>query len=249
MHIADMNFSLPGAIASYGLALGILQIHGKLPSSVVALITGLNAATVGIIAHAAVYLSHKAITDTLTRALVILSAAAGLLYSALWYFPVLMVASGAATFLWDSGLDRRILEKLTGNRDLKIADLEAQTMPIKSREITSENSQKYDRGKQKQKRDKDALGHHYPLRKASGKNSRNSQIVQNGGEKCIAPEKMKFEAFSWKCGLIIMICFFVTFIIIMILRAVLRSCPRGLDLLANLYLAGNCRTAAFDVRF
>lgn len=249
MRITDVNFSLPGAIGSYGLALGILQIHGKLPSSALALITGLNAATVGIIAHAAVYLSRKAITDALTRVLLILSAAAGLLYSALWYFPVLMVASGAATLLWDSRLNQRILKKLSEKRGLKIVDLEARTTPINSSEITSETSQKSDGREEKQKRDQDALRHENPLHRASEKDCRNSQIVQNEYEKCIGHEKMKFDALSWKCGLIIMIGFFLTFIIIMILRAVLRSCPRGLSLLANLYLAGDCRLAAFDVKY
>lgn len=127
MRIADVNFSLPGAIASYGLALGILQIHGKVPSSVLALTIGLNAATVGIIAHATVYLSQKAITDTISRVLVILSAAAGLLYSALWYFPVLMVASGAATFslgLWTESVDSREAhwKKKLQNRSLRSSD-------------------------------------------------------------------------------------------------------------------------------
>lgn len=242
MHDADVNFSLPGAIASYGLALGILQIHGKLPSSVLALITGLNAATVGIIAQAAVYLSNKAITDKFTRILVVLSAAAGLLYNALWYFPVLMAVGGVATFLWDFGLKQRILEKLAGNRDLRIADLEAQTTEI------SVALQKDDRGGQQQKPDQDTLGHSYTLRSGSEKRSRNSLDVQNEGEKCVAAEKMKVEIFSWKCGLIIMIAFFFTFIIIMILRAVLRNCPKSLDLLANLYLAGKHPTAAYDMR-
>lgn len=239
MHVADANLSLPGAIASYGLALGVVQVDGKLPSLVLALITGLNAATVGIIAHAAVYLSHKAITDKLTRMLVVLSATAGLLYNALWYFPVLMVAGGVATFLWDSGLKRRILERLTGNRDLKNADVEAQTTPISSGEISSSgNSQKYDGGEQKQKPDQDTLGHGNAVSRASENAPSKKFIVRNEGAKCAVPEKMKIEVFSWKCGLIIMIAFFFTFTIVMVLRTVLRSRPRSLDLLANLYLAG-----------
>ncbi len=68
---------------------------------VYALLLGLNAATVGVIALAAVELSHKAITDRLTRIVVFLSSAADMLYNALWCFPVLMVAAGLATLVYD----------------------------------------------------------------------------------------------------------------------------------------------------
>jgi chromate transport protein ChrA len=68
---------------------------------VYALLSGLNSATVGIIALAAVQLSQKAITDKLSRILVFFGATAGLLYNALWYFPVLMVAGGLSAVIWD----------------------------------------------------------------------------------------------------------------------------------------------------
>jgi hypothetical protein len=46
-------------------------------------------------------LAEKAITDPLTRLLVILGGGAGLCYKALWYFPVLLVIGGFATAVWD----------------------------------------------------------------------------------------------------------------------------------------------------
>ncbi len=79
----------------YGLAVGVSNISDTLPRIVYALLSGLNAATVGIIALAAVQLAEKAITDRLTRLLVFLGAAAGLLYNALWYFPLLMLIAGS----------------------------------------------------------------------------------------------------------------------------------------------------------
>jgi chromate transport protein ChrA len=45
---------MPGAVGMYGLSLGIQQIKDTLPNLVYALLSGLNAATVGIIALAAV---------------------------------------------------------------------------------------------------------------------------------------------------------------------------------------------------
>jgi len=80
---------------------GISRIRETLPAPVYALLSGLNSATVGIIALAAVQLSTKAITDKLTRILVFFGGTAGMLYNALWYFPVLMVTGGLSTIIWD----------------------------------------------------------------------------------------------------------------------------------------------------
>lgn len=46
--------SLPGAIGMYGLSLGVQRIDEVLPDIVYALLSGLNASTVGIITLAAV---------------------------------------------------------------------------------------------------------------------------------------------------------------------------------------------------
>ena len=85
----------------YALAIGISRVSNILPSPVYALLSGLNASTVGVIAFAAVQLATKAITDPLSRLIVVFSACAGLCYNALWYFPVLMVGGGLTTVVWD----------------------------------------------------------------------------------------------------------------------------------------------------
>ena len=85
----------------YALAIGISHVSNVLPLPVYALLSGLNAATVGVIAFAAVQLATKAITDPLSRLIVVFSACAGLCYNALWYFPVLMVGGGISTVAWD----------------------------------------------------------------------------------------------------------------------------------------------------
>ena len=83
----------------YALSLGVQRIDEILPAQVYALLSGLNASTVGIIALAAVQLAEKAIKDKLTRILVILGACAGFCYNALWYFPLLMLLGGLATVI------------------------------------------------------------------------------------------------------------------------------------------------------
>jgi hypothetical protein len=63
-------YALPGAIAMYGFSLGVQCIIGNLPNPVYALLSGVNAATVGFMALASVQLARKAITDPLMRILV-----------------------------------------------------------------------------------------------------------------------------------------------------------------------------------
>jgi chromate transport protein ChrA len=97
----NQQWSLPGAAGMYALAIGISHVSNTLPLPVYALLSGLNAATVGVIAFAAVQLATKAITDPLSRLIVVFSACAGMCYNALWYFPVLMVGGGISTVVWD----------------------------------------------------------------------------------------------------------------------------------------------------
>lgn len=85
----------------YALSLGVSRIGDTLPPPVYALISGLNAATVGIIALAAVQLAQKAITDKVARALVFLGGVVGMFYTALWFFPVLMAAAGVVVIASD----------------------------------------------------------------------------------------------------------------------------------------------------
>ncbi|GMK58117.1 hypothetical protein CspeluHIS016_0501490 [Cutaneotrichosporon spelunceum] len=99
--LAFLLWSLPGAIGMLGLGLGISHIPDTLPAIVLALLTGLNAAAVGLIALAAEQLGRGAATDRLTLALVWLSASFGICYHAPWMYPVLIVAGGLSTLLWD----------------------------------------------------------------------------------------------------------------------------------------------------
>lgn len=103
-------WSLPGAIGMYGLSLGVQKMPDRLPPIVYALLSGMNASTVGIIALAAVQLAEKAIKDRLTRVLVIFGACAGMCYNGLWYFPVLIVIGGITTVVWDAWLRQKVFK-------------------------------------------------------------------------------------------------------------------------------------------
>ncbi|KAL8298958.1 hypothetical protein RB600_003479 [Gaeumannomyces tritici] len=99
--LAFLIWSLLGALGMFALSVGISNIQETLPRAVYALLSGLNSATVGIIALAAIELAQKAVTDKLTRLIVSVTGAAGLLYNALWYFPALVLASSCATAVHD----------------------------------------------------------------------------------------------------------------------------------------------------
>lgn len=193
--------------------------------------TGLNAATVGIIALAAVQLSQKAITDKLTRILVFLSATAGMLYNALWYFPVLIFAGGTATVFWDYRIGQRLLRRFRPRTD---RDSEAPVNSMEMGEVGPSNTS--------------AREHPARLRQFDRTSNGNDKDLRDDNEERIVPAAMDMRLFSWKSGITVIACFFVTFTIIMILRGVLENRPRGFNLFANLYLAGTwyCHVSFFN---
>jgi chromate transport protein ChrA len=66
------------------LGAGVRSIPSNIPDIALALLTGLNAATVGLIALAAFNLSKSTITDKITRFVLFASAAFGICYHAPW---------------------------------------------------------------------------------------------------------------------------------------------------------------------
>lgn len=110
----------------YGLSVGIQNLSNTLPGPVYALLSGLNAATVGIVAVSAVQLAEKAIHDKISRILIIFGACAGLCYNALWYFPVLMVIGGLVIATWDGWLYSQVqkTKKAWQNRHKRPVDSE-----------------------------------------------------------------------------------------------------------------------------
>ena len=195
----------------FSLALGVSHIGERLPSPVYALLSGLNAATVGIIALAAVQLARNSVTDKLTRILVSIGGAAGSLYSALWYFPVMMVAAGFITLIWDLGILQRVgtyvLKRMHRiYRKSPRADLEENVKPTTHEDVSSKSEV-----------------------------SETGVGVEASGSSDGAG---KVELLDWKIGMLVLGLFILSFISIIVIRAVLKKPPRGLALFANLYLAG-----------
>ncbi|CAI6099900.1 unnamed protein product [Clonostachys chloroleuca] len=207
--LALFIWSLPGALGMFGLSIGVSNIGESLPRAVYALLSGLNAATVGIIALAAVELSNKAITDKLSRIIVFLTAASGMLYNALWYFPVLLFAAGCATITYDYRWLHRPVQAVK-----KLIPKRRRTAPTEEENTASEETNASSTVHHGQER--------YPTRES---------------EPRIIPHGHRLD-FSWKSGTAIIAAFFVTFIAVMVLRGVLYNPPLLFQLFANLYLAG-----------
>lgn len=225
----------------YGLSTGVSHVGTTLPSPVYALLSGLNASTVGIIALAAVQLSETAITDKLTRILVFFGAAAGMLYNAIWYFPVLIAVSGCVTVVqdlrWTQRTARRVrlLTRRFGRRQREEGrDGEEQAASVEN----GAASQVDGPSSSGQDRPTTSLPIH-----ESDPPSTEQQEPRN-----IPPERRL--NYSWKLGTTIIASFFATFLTIMVLRATLhtsspsspssstRDQPLLFRFFANMYLAG-----------
>ncbi|KAH9220305.1 chromate transporter-domain-containing protein [Leptodontidium sp. 2 PMI_412] len=218
--LAFFLWCLPGAIAMYGLSLGVSRIGDTLPPPVYALLSGLNAATVGIIALAAVQLADKAITDKLTRLLVFLGGVAGMLYTRLWYFPVLMAGAGVATLVWDYRWPHALAQQGVA--------VSSSTRPTSATDQEAEQSLRSRRGPVS-----DQNGTPISTLNPSSSNPTNADSTDR-----VVPPTVELKLITWKTGIYIIAIFILSFVAIMILRALLKTPPRGLSLFANLYLAG-----------
>lgn len=221
---ANRIFSLPGALGMYGLSIGVSGIGDTLPEQAYALLSGLNAATVGIIALAAVELSEKSITDEVTRTLVFLGASAGMLYNALWYFPVLILTAGIVTVIHDyRWLHRPVkatINFLRREQERRVSEEETVEMPERSNEA----GHRVDAGPTLDRRHV----HHEPI---------DSENETNSNQQRVIPQEHQLN-FSWRIGAIIIGLFLALFVVIMVLRGALSSPTLLYQLFANMFLAG-----------
>lgn len=226
----------------YGLAIGVSNIGDTLPGLVYALLSGLNASTVGIIAVAAVQLSDKAITDKITRILVLVGGAAGILYNALWYFPLLMFLAGCATVVYDyrwlHGPVKAVVGVLKNPRRRRRAEETESVELSQAQSANQENTATTTATTSGAAEERNGVG----TRSSQENNAETLPVTENGRstaspEPRIVPQERMLN-FSWAFGLGIIIFFFVTFIVVMVLRGVLPIKSLLFRFFANMYLAG-----------
>lgn len=233
----------------YSLALGISKVGDTLPEPVYALLSGLNAATVGIIALAAVRLSERAITDKLTRLLVYLGGIMGMLYTALWYYPVLMVGAGVTTLFWDLGypqkvgkIFRRRKPREEENKRVTSEDLEQGSWFISSR--SSEDY--FDKPLPPpppaySARDSivSEFAFRYPRSVPQPRSRHPPAKPQHDHAKKLPVSTIKdISSMSWPLGTTIIAFFLITFILTITLHAILHHTIQAFSLFSSLYLAG-----------
>ncbi|PTB66448.1 hypothetical protein BBK36DRAFT_1201160 [Trichoderma citrinoviride] len=236
-------WSLPGALGMFGLAVGVSSIESALPSAVYALLSGLNAATVGIIALAAVQLSNAAVTDKLARTLVFLSGAAGMLYNALWYFPLLMFLCGVAAVVHDYRWLHKPIKAAVALFSWR--KKEAGVVEVEAVSPGTDTQLRVSRGKEPVQEVQHSSSAGPSSAAVTGPGA--DQMISNSeseerpfgaeSEPRVIPREHRLNL-SWKVGTAIIAGFFATFIAVLVLRSVLPYPPLLYRLFANLYLAG-----------
>ncbi|KUJ15141.1 chromate ion transporter [Mollisia scopiformis] len=226
--LALIIWTLPGALGMYGFAVGVSHIGESLPRQAYALLSGLNAAVVGIIALAAVQLAQKAITDKMTRILVVLGACAGLLYNALWYFPLLMMLAGCTSVIFDYRVLHPAAKWITSlRRKRKQTNPEDQDLELPTN-VKSEQ-------------DKPAASSK-PATAATAESKSDNQpsatvALETVPEPRIIPAARTLNI-SWQFGSFVLVNFLLLFIAIMVLRGTLPLKPLLFNLFSNMFLAG-----------
>ena len=201
----------------YAAAIGIKEIPETLPSIVYSLLSGMNAATVGIIAVAAITLSENVVTDNVTRILVIGSACASLLYSALWYFPLLMLIGATTTLVWDSWKASR--DHPVGTDDL-----------IDESRVQESNVQSY--GTLENPSPSSRTARHINDNSVAS-NAETPLLNQEHGHRNNGPSYG-----STQLGVFLVSGFTLAFASIMLFRLLHRAAPTEFKIFSNLFLAG-----------
>ncbi|KAF1995995.1 chromate ion transporter-like protein [Amniculicola lignicola CBS 123094] len=240
---AFLLWSLPGAIGMYALSLGVQKMPDRLPPIVYALLSGMNASTVGIIALAAVQLAEKAIKDRITRILVIFGACAGLCYNALWYFPVLIVIGGAATVIWDVWLRQKVgkirasyaAKRRRARTEGGDAEETAATQDVPPAEQLQLKRPEAVKRRPQAGNSTDRI---LPVEEEIGPSRSAERRSTKEIARATPVTDTQTHNISIKIGLSLIVGFLLSFIVVMVIRGTVDARALAYDLFANMYLAG-----------
>jgi chromate transport protein ChrA len=241
---AFLLWSLPGAIGMYALSLGVQKMPDRLPPIVYALLSGMNASTVGVIALAAVQLADKAITDRVTRILVIFGACAGICYNAIWFFPVLIAVGGIVTAVWDVWLRQKVGKLRAGyaakRKRARNEGGDAEDTPTAQFAPPAEELQV--RRPEAVKQRKVYAGGSTDQILATESNAGPSQFGEHDNVEEITESTPVADTvthnISTKIGLSLVVGFVISFIVVMVIRGTVNTRGLAFDLFSNMYLAG-----------
>lgn len=177
-------------------------------------------------------LATKAITDPLSRILVIFGACAGLCYSALWYFPVLVVIGGVVAVIWDLYLSRAI-GRFRAKRQQKRINQQRLVEESQSVETTSIPLQDMASTQASSSQRRIAT----PTPALTKLAASNTEATERIPEEVSQSSDHTYSFNLWQ-SIAIVILFFASFAAILASRGIITTPPLILDLFANMYLAG-----------
>ncbi|KAK9457073.1 chromate transporter-domain-containing protein [Dipodascopsis uninucleata] len=247
--LSFLFWALPGAIGMLILAVGISQVGTTLPIPVYSLLSGLNSAIVGVILLAAIDVSKRAVTDKLSYLLIFLGGAFGIMYTALWYFPVLMISSGIITLIYDSPYTKRLLRLISVVASTVYHKYK--TSPPAQTEESIELEQINSSAMERQSE----LLHDVPTKRAEDSIVSSNEVVietmegttavaqgsgSNYREQSLTRERsIESEPhYPILLGICVVLFFIVSFVIVMVIRSVVKNAPVTYMLFSNMYLAG-----------
>ncbi|KAK0547022.1 hypothetical protein OC845_004309 [Tilletia horrida] len=262
--LAFLLWSLPGAFGMSALGVGVRKLPDQLPPIVLALLTGLNAAAVGLIALAAYQLALNCITDHFTRLILLTSASFGICYHAPWMYPVLIFSGGIITLLWDSrqvmlkpvkaALDKKQTRNNDADREqpqseagtLPVEDIELSALPASSNPINdtsvlpgNASTKSGVSTRQRHVGTSDSGGYTQPLSPPGSPARALGAVNQSEIEAPVEDEEdVKLMLLPQKYAVSILI-FFLTFVVtVIVVRAKLNVVPRAFDFFTNMVIAG-----------
>lgn len=177
-------------------------------------------------------LATKAITDPLSRILVIFGACAGLCYTALWYFPAMVGIGGVVAVVWDIWLSRAIgqikakrqQKRINKQRAAEESQETASSIPLEDLSHPATSSQR--------------RATSIPAQVRHNKHeTTNTEAAERVASEAPSSQDHSYSFSVWT-GIAIIILFFASFAAILTARGVLETPPQILDLFANMYLAG-----------
>jgi chromate transport protein ChrA len=207
----------------YLLSIGVARIPENLPDLALALLTGLNAASTGLIFYAGYVLTKACAKDGITVVILFGSAAFGTCFVFIWLYPVLTIAGGIITVAWDWPGWGRMKERRLKRKESQATPLEdIATLST----VTGSVPDKIEEDIEKS-----------PVIESKETLPAVSPVVVADDATVDEEFPSQFSLTHWQAASVVGL-WAAVFIIVLVLRSTLNNPTRALELFSNLYVAG-----------
>lgn len=258
-----MFWAGPGAAGMFVLAVGIGEIGSSLPNPVYALLSGLNSAIVGVIFVAGLNVSSRCITDKLSHLTIFVSGMFGVMYTSLWYYPVLMIAAGIITLVFDSPYFKLLVRFVSRHckaikrsmaqtaRDMVDSALNRKKSPDQTISLEDLGSMQPDQrpehdepcaynAEERPRPEPTKKSDEILIRTRTGASavSFTATEIHNENSQDAESRASVEPNYPIKFGISVVIFFVISFVVIMVIRAVVKNLGMPYLMFSNMYLAG-----------